>query len=134
MSIPNRAPLLSFKGTENFEIREEVSAKLQSLCPDSMDLDNKYIIAEDAIVDPSQATRIFQSLFFIGIMHLGQGLRLSLAISFIRILTSETNFASLVLRSKSFSASDVMSQEDFQGRLERSQEWSRQIETLGRYL
>ena len=83
---------------------------MQSLCPDSMDLDNKYIIAEDAIVDPSQATMIFQSLFFIGIRHLGHGLSLSLAISFIRILTSATSLASLVLRSKSFSANDVMSQ------------------------
>ena len=96
---------------------------MQSLCPDSIDLDNRYIIAEDAIVDPSQATRIFQSLFFIGIMHLGQGLRLSLAISFIRILTSATSLASLVLRSKSFSANDVMSQ----ALLKRS----RNIEALG---
>ena len=50
----------------------------------------------------------FPELVFHRFRHLGYGF--SLPISFIRILTSATSLASLVLRSKSFSANDVMSQ------------------------
>ena len=109
VSMPRSAALLSFSGTENFEIKEEVCAKLQSLCSESIAFDKRYIMADDAIVDPSTATRILQSLFQAGIRHLVHGFSFNFAISFSSVLTSETSFASLVLRSRSFSAREVMS-------------------------
>ena len=66
-------------------------------------------MVDEAIVLPSQATMIFHNLLSRGIIHLGQGLSLRFAIALIRILTSDTNLTSLVLRSKYFSASEVMS-------------------------
>ena len=111
VSMPRSAALLSLSGTENFEIKEDVCAKLQSLCSESMAFDRRKIMADDAIVDPSTATRILLSLFLPGMRHLFHGFSFNAAISFSSVLTSVTSFASLVLRSRSFSAREVISHE-----------------------
>ena len=108
--MPNNALLLSLRGMLKREIKDDVWAILQFLCLDSIDLDNKYIVAAEAMVLPSQATKTFHNLFLSGIIHLGHGLRVNLTISLNRVLTSATSLTSLVLRSRSFSANEVMSQ------------------------
>ena len=107
--MPKSALLISLMGIQNREIRDDVWAILQYLFPDSIDLDKKYIVADEAMVLPSQATKIFHNWFLCGIMHLGHGLRVNLAISLIKVLTSANSLSSLVLRSRSFSANEVIS-------------------------
>ena len=103
VSIPSSEALDSFKGMLNLLMRDEATARFDSLVPDEVGVDRRYTDAEAAIVLPSHATRIVERLLFSRIRHLCYGDSLSSIISLIMDLTFETSGASLVRRSKSIS-------------------------------